>query len=328
MNLTNAQYDALMRTYEDRQFSEKRAVKSRADALYEAHPLLLRYKNALTENSASRVRARILNDTALLSELTAQADAIRKDRDRYVSEQQVDLSVLEPRFVCPDCRDTGYIDGKKCHCFIRQEIDLLYHQSNLSKVLADENFSKLDLSLYDSTPGADGQSQLSIMQDIIEKCHGFVRDFDNAHGNLLFYGQSGLGKTFLSNCIAKELLDTCHSVVYFSAVSLFEHFSEQLSARDEDSRLEDDPLYSCDLLIIDDLGTETPNAYTLGKFFSLINDRLLRSASTVISTNLTLNQLSDRYTERTASRIIGSYDRIRLTGQDLRIALMLREKNQ
>ncbi len=326
MNLTNAQYEALKRVYEDRQFAEARALKERKDALYTRYPLLLRYQDELTKNAAARARARILHDDLTAAELDLQANSLKSAREDYISEQGIDISVLQPHYICADCQDTGYANGTKCHCFVRQEIDLLYQQSHLSKTLSDENFSKIDYSLYDKAPGTAGRSQLDVMREVIGRCRDYVDSFDEAHGNILFYGRSGLGKTFLSNCIAKELLDSCHSVVYFSAVSLFELFSAQASFQEEEPhRQDDDPLYTCDLLIIDDLGTETPNAYTLGKFFSLINDRLLRSESTLISTNLTLNQLSDRYTERTASRIIGSYERIHLDGQDLRLAKKLRE---
>lgn len=325
MNLTNSQYDALKRVYEDRQFAEARALKGRREALYARFPMLQRYQDALTENAASRARARIMKDQDLLIELDQQADRLKHAREDYILEQGVDISVLEPHYICADCQDTGYVNGAKCHCFLRQEIDLLYQQSHLTAALENENFSKIDYSLYDDAPDKTGQSQLEVMTAVIDRCREFAASFDEKHGNILFYGRSGLGKTFLTNCIAKELLDSCHSVVYFSAVSLFEHFSSQSASWEDDLPQQEDPLYTCDLLIIDDLGTETPNAFTLGKFFSLINDRLLRSASTLISTNLSLNQLADRYTERTASRIFGSYERIHLDGQDLRLAKKLRE---
>ena len=325
MALTNTQYDALMRMYARRRFENLEALNARRDALYAACPELRKIQDALTGNAASRASARILGREEELSRLSSERTALMKAREQLYADRNIDPKALQMTYQCPDCQDTGFIGNRKCHCFIRAQIELLYSQSNLSRVLQTDNFDRLDLSLY-STEASDGRrSQLEEMTDVIAACRDYVRTFDEEHRSILFYGRPGLGKTFLSGCIAKELLDTCHAVVYFSAVQLFELFSKTRFKDDEEDGLQTDAIRDADLLIIDDLGTETPTAYTLGRFFSLINERLLAGKATIISTNLSLNALSERYDERSASRILSAYTLLPLTGDDLRIKLKLRK---
>ncbi|MBP5254723.1 MAG: ATP-binding protein [Lachnospiraceae bacterium] len=329
MALTNAQYDSLMRVYARRRAESAQELDARRKAFFEAYPEFPRLQEEISSNAAKRAKARILNDTALLAGLEEEYEDILDRRAAFFLKNNLSEEMLEPRFVCPDCRDTGFTDGHKCHCFIRAEIALLYHESNLSSVLERENFDRIDWSLYDTdVPPGQKRSQRDRMRDVVRRLKDFVDHFDSRFENLLFMGPPGLGKAFFSNCIARELLNTMHSVVYFSAGTLFERFSRTKASFDETQYRQDDAyLYDSDLLIIDDLGTEFANAYTSSRFFSVINERLLREKSTIISTNLTRNQLLDGYGERAASRILSAYDHIQLSGGDLRIRLKLRAMN-
>lgn len=164
------------------------------------------------------------------------------------------------------------------------------------------------------------------MQNAVKECRKFINEFDSVFSNLFFYGDTGVGKTFLSNCIAKELLDTGHSVIYFTAFQIFDVFEQNTfhKSTTENIIAAHQNIFDCDLLIIDDLGTEMPNSFTVSQLFLCLNERILRRKSTIISTNLTLNKVAEIYSERTFSRISSSYVILKLFGDDIRIQKKLR----
>ena len=227
---------------------------------------------------------------------------------------------LEPIYDCKDCKDTGYVDGHKCHCFRQAEISLLYEQSNISRMLEKENFSTLSYEYYQ---GED----LIRFQNAVEECKKFTQNFRLDYRNLFFYGTVGTGKSFLSGCIAKELLEAGNSVIYFSAAGLFEALSQlsfDYKNKDELHGIYDG-LYQCDLLIIDDLGTELTNNFVTSQFFSCLNERHMRRKSTIISTNLSLEELRNRYSDRIFSRITSNYTICKLSGTDVRMYKRLKK---
>ncbi len=222
---------------------------------------------------------------------------------------------LDPVYECSDCKDTGFLaEGGKCHCFKQAVIDLLYEQSGIRKMLESENFNSLSYEYY---AGED----LSRFKNTVITCRNFIRNFNSDYHNLFFYGTVGTGKSFLSGCVAKELLESGYSVIYFSASELFDLLSRykfdyksfhELHAEHED-------LFGCDLLIIDDLGTEYTNNLVNSELFSLINERHLQQKATVISTNLSLEDFRNRYSDRIFSRITSNYEICKLTGPDIRM---------
>ncbi len=227
------------------------------------------------------------------------------------------------RYRCSDCRDTGYIGGARCHCFRQAAVDLLYLQSNLRDVLKRENFSFFRLDYYstDITDPLTGLSARQTAQRALETCRRFAQNFGSSFENLFLYGDTGLGKTFLAHCVAKELLENAHSVVYFSAFRLFELFADSAFGRREESGepAMEQHIFDCDFLIIDDLGTELVNSFVSSELFHLINERLLHRRSTLISTNLALAAFADTYSERVFSRISSNYTMLKMIGEDIRL---------
>jgi DNA replication protein DnaC len=320
MSLSREEYDQIMEIYQERRARNDRAFRSKTAALYDAHPELLRFRDASREISAKRALAMARGNLAEAAALKEEALRLKAEREACLRALGLTEADFEPVYTCPDCRDRGYIGREKCHCFRDEERRLLYRDSRLGEVLAEENFDTLSTAFYDRRPGRNGRSQYDDMTAVIRRLKAFSERFPEDPASFLFYGPTGVGKTFLSNCIAKAVLDRGFSVLYYSSVSLFEKFSEVLSSHDNEAQAAlTDRLLQSDLLIIDDLGTELLNNYTSGKFFQIVNERAIHHKSTVISTNLDLSTLKERYTERVASRILSNYEPLRLSGDDIRI---------
>ena len=246
---------------------------------------------------------------------------LKERRDQLLESNGFPADYLEPPYDCPDCKDTGYINGKRCHCFKQAAINIVYKQSNISTILSKENFDNYDISVYDDVypDSISGITARATAQNALESAQNFVHHFNEKGGNLLLLGKTGCGKTFLSNCIAKALLDQGVSVIYFTAFELFHVFEEQTFKKNADVADLHDHIFDCDLLIIDDLGTEFQNSFTTARLFQCLNERLLRNKSTIISTNLNLADLRDTYSERITSRVFSNYEVINLIGDDIRL---------
>lgn len=323
MPLNNSQYDELIRSYDAKQLKNQHDLEQRIRYAYRKVPRLREIDDAIASVSVSQARKMLDGDPKALSSLKEQLAAYRKEREDLLLRYEFPADYFEPAYSCRDCKDTGFIGGKRCHCFKQAAIDLVYTQSNLKDILIRENFSTFSYDYYsdeDINP-ATGLSSLATVKDAVEKCHDFIRHFGEPEtfSNLYFYGDTGIGKTFLSNCVAKELLDAGYSVIYFTAFQLFDILSKGVFDKDEDAIAAHQNIYTCDLLIIDDLGTELYNSFTTSQLFLCLNERILRKKSTIISTNLEMKQLADIYSERVLSRISSNYTIIKLFGRDIRM---------
>lgn len=310
MAITNEQYDSIMRSYDEKR---RNAILDRDSKISYLNKSLDGYKelsDAISNLALERTRRAVSGDKNALDDLKTIIANLTKQKESLLLSAGYPADYLKPSFDCHDCQDTGYIDGEKCHCLKQKIISLLYEQSNISEMLSNVSFEKMSSDYY------TGDSLKNFL-DSKEKAISFVEDFDTDYQNLLIYGTVGVGKSLLSSCIAKRLLDSGHSVLYFSSSTLFDVISrETFSYNSSKSGLEN--IYNCDLLIIDDLGTEMLNNFTVSSFFSLINERALRRKKMVITTNLTLPNLRDMYTDRTFSRLAGSCKFCHMTGEDIR----------
>ena len=321
MALSNSQYDEIFRSYDAKQLKAQHDLEARTKDAYARSPRLREIDAEIASASVSSARRLLDGDESALSNLKKHLKDLRNEKQLLLKELHLPANYFEPVYECPDCRDTGYIDGKPCHCFTQQAINLIYAQSNIQDILAKENFSTLSFDYYpdDTVNPATGLTSLATAKAAVERCHRFIDEFDLVFSNLLFYGDTGVGKTFLSNCIAKELLDSGHSVIYFTAFQLFDILSKGVFEKDADAIAAHQNIFDCDLLIIDDLGTELANSFTNSQLFLCINERILRKKSTIISTNLNISQIMDIYSERVLSRLMGHYDILKLFGDDIRL---------
>ncbi len=321
MALSNTQYNVLMRAYEERQLRNRRIVMQRIDDVYRTLPRLSEIDDTISSLSVEQAKKLIDGDETALVRLHDSINTLVSEKQLLLSEHGYPKDYFEPPYACADCKDTGYIGGRKCHCFEQAAIDLVYTQSNIRRILETENFAHFSYAYYsdEQINPATGLSSLATVRQAVRDCQDFVRTFDTEFHNLFFYGDTGIGKTYLSNCVAKELLDSGHSVIYFTAPSLLHVFEKNAFDRTKDSDEDYGRILECDLLIIDDLGTELANAFTVSQLFLCLNERILRQKSTIISTNLGLGQLAEIYSERTFSRISSNYTIIKLFGNDIRI---------
>lgn len=322
MALPTYMYEEIMQIYEDRQLENHKRLQKRYIEIYEKIPRLQKIDECVSSVSVTKAKKLIEGDKAALAEVKEELHLLFLEKKNLLRENGYPADYLEEQYACSDCHDTGYLGNKKCHCFRQKEVKLLYSQSNLGNILDEENFSTFDLNYYsnkiDSKSGRTSQESAVIA---LEACRDFVSNFDNSFNNLLLYGDTGVGKTFLSHCIAKELIDKSYSVIYLTASEFFDTLAD---AKFHNKEGANSHIIDCDLLIIDDLGTELSNSFTNTEMFVITNDRLLKKKSTIISTNLSLEDLKHKYTERVFSRISSNYSLLRLTGDDIRIQKKLR----
>lgn len=321
MALSNAQYDEIMRGYQSRQLKNRHITKERIEEAYAKIPALKDIDDSMAEISVESARKMLDGDTQVLTRLKADLANLRVQKSKLIAQAEYPDDYFEPVFTCSDCKDTGYINGKKCHCFKQEIINTVYAQSNIKNILERENFSTFSYEYYsDNVVNPTTKlSALDTVKQAVDECRHFIDDFEHKPKNLFFYGDTGVGKTFLSNCVAKELLEQGKSVIYFTAFQLFDILSKGVFEKDADAIAAHQNIFDCDLLIIDDLGTEFANSFTTSQLFLCVNERILRQKSTIISTNLNMNQMMDMYSERTFSRITSNYTIIKLFGDDIRI---------
>lgn len=268
-----------------------------------------------------------------VNELSAEIDRLQKERADLLVKSGFPQNYLETVYTCPVCKDTGQIEHAagfvRCSCYKQHLIELLYKRSNL-KLTEKENFEFFDESLY---PDTVNESKYGIKKSprehilgIKEKCMRFIEDFDSPQEkNLYFCGPAGIGKTFMASCIAYEILSRGKTVLYQTAPILFDTISEYKLKAFKDEGFDDNgykSIFDVELLIIDDLGTESPSAARLAELLNILNIRqinnLSRPCKTIISTNIETHKLYEYYQERVASRIIGCFNFFKFTGEDIR----------
>ncbi len=321
MPLENIQYDAIMREYGRRQLLSRHRLEEHRAHAQERIPRLKEIQDAIASASAQQIHSLLggekAGSTAVYRE---KVEALARERTQLLTENGFPPDYLEAAYECPACRDTGYVNGQKCTCFHKLAADQFRQQYSLDQILERENFALFSFSCYSDKIKDDntGKTPLEHAQFAVEKAREFIGHFGEAGQNLFIYGDTGVGKTFLSHCIAHEILKKAYSVLYFPAYDLFGLLAKETFGK-KDGGDAQGHILNCDLLIIDDLGTELTNTFVSSQLFQIINERILHDRSTVISSNLALETFPELYSTRTFSRIIQNYKFINLIGEDIRI---------
>lgn len=260
--------------------------------------------------------------------LAQQTQTLIDEKYEILKQAGYPSDYLSAIYTCTKCSDTGYINHEPCDCMKQKMVQRQYKHSNLGSKLEEENFKSFCLDYYSNlsdgkhelTPRANMENIYHSLLKYIEGIDSYFEGNTQQKGSILFQGSTGVGKTFLSNCVAKELLDKGYAVLYVSAGTLFEKISDVIMNKNQiaDSQSFYQAVNECDILIIDDLGTEYINNFTASYLYTLLNDRLLRRKATIISTNLSLTDLRQHYSERIFSRICDSYLIYTIYGDDIR----------
>lgn len=326
LSLYNRFTKDILLAYEKTRDHEQKQLEKRKLAIYKQIPRIQQIDEEIARTGMLIARA-ILSHPGdhekAVAEIKDTMDSLKQEKAILLTENNVPLNYLDINYRCGSCQDTGFVaTGEKCNCFKQQLINKAYEMSNLAQVLEKENFQTFRIDLFaDVKFESETMTPKQNMLHILNVCEGFVFNFDRkTKENLFFYGTTGLGKTFLCNCIAKALLDKGKIVVYQTAFKILEILEDYKfnNNRNIDVEMSYQLLFDCDLLIIDDLGTELTNTFTNTEIFNIINTRIISNKKILISTNLSPMEIANTYSDRIFSRIFGEFTILKFFGRDLR----------
>ncbi len=319
---------AAVRSFQADRESRRETLDRREKEVYSRLPRVEDIDRELRSTAAKIVLSAFQRDVDPESELKAMERrnlALQRERAELLVGGGFPYDYIDDTPLCPICQDTGYLqDGSPCRCLMAYYAK--EQNRRLSKLLdlGSQSFDSFSFDWYSTEVWSEyGRSPQENMEMIREICGNYAHTFGQRSGNLLFTGAPGLGKTFLSACIAREVSDHGFSVVYDTASHIFQQFESGKFGRDnpyeEDPDQEINRYLSCDLLIMDDLGTEMTTAFVQSAFYRIVNDRLMSRKKTVLSTNLDLPELGRRYGAAIRSRLEGEYQVLRFFGEDIRL---------
>ena len=259
------------------------------------------------------------NSVRALEKMQRETLKLNVKKFELLSKNGYPPDFLEIKYDCDVCKDEGIVEGKRCSCFTERLKVEAFKAANLPVLMDSQSFDTFNLEFY---PDDDGTpSSRKIMTYVLKICSDYSKGFGKDSKNLLFTGGTGLGKTFLSSCIAKDVINAGFNVYYQPSYKIFPLFEQTRFSQqpDENLKMQIDFIKNSDLLIIDDLGTELVTTYTAEVLFDLVNTRLNENKKTIISTNLSLDEIRELYSERVSSRIAGNYLVLKFAGNDIRL---------
>ena len=327
--MNNSILNDLLKQYEKTRLNNMHDLENRKKELYLSNPKLQEIDEKLSSLSINTAKSILQNNSAeSLSTLKENISKLRQEKEKLLKSLGLSLEYLEPFYNCKLCKDTGYIlnNGKTsmCSCLKQKIYNIEYNQKN-ENIIKNQNFDNFNATLFSNEINEKKyNSKISPREnitDIKNAAINFINNFDDENTkNLIFSGGTGLGKTFLSNCIINSLLENGKTVMYQTAPVMLDNLISDLFAKPDKQVGISSSLLSVDLLVIDDLGTETLNSMKFTELYKIINTRLLSNKTkTIISTNLDLRGIFQTYDERLASRFVGYYDIYRFFGDDIRL---------
>lgn len=331
--MTDKNLESLLSEYEEKKRKANMEVETNTSKLYAQFPNLEKIDDELNKYSISKSKS-ILNGKSDFKKYDIEIENLKKKKEQFLKEKKIDINLFKPNYECKICNDTGYVQDENnktimCSCLKQKLLNLAYNKSNLSDI-KNENFENFNINLFsDEANPKKYKIKSSPRQNIInikKECLKFIDNFDSLEEkNLFFCGNTGLGKTYMSNAIANEILKKGKTVLYQTAPVLLETVIDGKFNKYKNQNADNfyKNVLTVDLLIIDDLGTENINSMTVSELFTILNTRLLnlnnKPTKTIISTNLSIEQIFKIYEERIGSRIAGYYNIFQFVGEDLRL---------
>lgn len=314
----------LLREMEARRERRMRLLTERREEVYAQIPRIRQIDDALRSTAACVLRAALESgdDPAeAVSRLREQNLSLQRERTRLLVDAGLPADYLDDRPECPLCSDSGYVGTEMCTCLKSQYARRLTEQLSTILPIEDQNFESFRLDYYSNVP--DSRLHLSPRENMeanLDLCAEYAHHFGKHSPNLLLFGSAGLGKTFLSTCIAKTVSEFGFSVAYDTAIHVLGCYEAVKfgSADAEQAQRAIRRYERADLLILDDLGTELSTAFTTSVFYNLLNTRLMTRKPTIVNTNLQPNELEKRYSPAVASRLLGEFTHLRFFGEDIR----------
>ncbi|PJI08496.1 DNA replication protein DnaC [Clostridium sp. CT7] len=306
---------------------EQEALKKRREEIKAKIPKIISIDNEISKlclKLSTNIFKDIKNRDDYIKSLKENITNLRMERSELLVSNGYNMDYLHMHYKCSKCKDTGYIGVNKCSCYKRYLAKLYYENSDLKYLLTKNNFDNFNINYFSNRKSEEEpRSPRKNIEKIFSLSLNYIKNFDNLNENLLFYGNSGTGKTFLSHCIAKDLLEKGYLVIYKTSSDLSQDLKKLQF--EPDAALED-LILNCDLLIIDDLGTEQISSFSKTCLFNLINKKLLLQKKMLISSNYNLEDLTRLYSERITSRLFGDFTLCKFYGDDIRINKNLKNK--
>ena len=312
---------ALQQFEEDRQAREER-FQARRESVFRRQPRPRPIEEELGSTMSRIITSALRHGTdpgPAVEVLREENLRIQEEKRQLLTQMGLPQDCLDEKPACALCGDTGYRNGQVCRCL--RQYYAREQQKELSRMLdlGSQSFDTFSLDWYSQEYDADyGRSARENMETVYDVCADYAHQFGKRPGNLLLFGAPGLGKTFLSAAIAREVSSNGWSVVYDTAGRIFQRFEAQKFTREEDAGDDVDRVLNCDLLILDDLGTEMTTAFVQSALYQIVNTRLMEKKSTILNTNLMPGEIARRYSPQLASRIEGEYQLLPFFGEDIR----------
>lgn len=311
----------IQQIYEDRRRHNKLSLKKREEQVYINVPEIKDIRLEIRKLNLERISKAIKGQDT--SDISHDINNLIEKKEEIFINNNIPLDYLELKYHCNICKDTGVVGTRRCQCYKKLKVLKLQEDSQIDKIIEEQNFDNFNLELFrKSRQNGELISPYENMKEEKEELEAYSKNFQKNSANLYIYGPVGTGKTYILNCIAKEVLDLEHSVIYLSEANLVDTILEHKFAYSEakaELKPKIDAIFNSDLLIIDDLGANATNENTKSALFEVINSRLVKKLPVVISSNLDPEELRSKYDTRIYSRIIGEYYPKRFYGNDIRM---------